>query len=123
MWVHTVSGFPSPLVYEAYVSPTVDETRGKFTWGKPDVDVLREYVHKTCSNTNAVYTCTSVLNHQIVLMYSIRHSMLRECSLHLHNNASLPGFEKTRVFLKKPTGSGFFGLFRVLLGFFKNDEF
>ena len=41
-----------------------------------------------------------------------------------------PGFEKTRVFLKKPTGSGFFrlfrvffGFFRVLLGFFKNDEF
>ena len=42
-------------------------------------------------------------------------------------------FEKTRVFLKKPTGSGFFGFFRVssgffgffrvLLGFFKNDEF
>ena len=47
LWVHTVLGFPSPLVYDAYVSPTVDETRGKFTWGKPDVDVLREYVYKS----------------------------------------------------------------------------
>uniref|UniRef100_A0A8C8BGS6 ERCC5 protein n=1 Tax=Otus sunia TaxID=257818 RepID=A0A8C8BGS6_9STRI len=30
------SGFPNPAVAEAYLKPVVDETRGSFTWGKPD---------------------------------------------------------------------------------------
>uniref|UniRef100_A0A8C0BW66 Uncharacterized protein n=1 Tax=Buteo japonicus TaxID=224669 RepID=A0A8C0BW66_9AVES len=34
------SGFPNPAVAEAYLKPVVDETRGSFTWGKPDVDSL-----------------------------------------------------------------------------------
>ncbi|NXO60421.1 ERCC5 protein, partial [Aramus guarauna] len=45
------SGFPNPAVAEAYLKPVVDETRGSFTWGKPDVDLIREYpftVSLTC---------------------------------------------------------------------------
>ncbi|KAM6098170.1 DNA excision repair protein ERCC-5-like [Theristicus caerulescens] len=37
------SGFPNPAVAEAYLKPVVDETRGSFTWGKPDVDQIREF--------------------------------------------------------------------------------
>ncbi|NXC48202.1 ERCC5 protein, partial [Penelope pileata] len=37
------SGFPNPAVAEAYLKPVVDETRSSFTWGKPDVEQIREY--------------------------------------------------------------------------------
>ncbi|XP_069735437.1 DNA excision repair protein ERCC-5 [Phaenicophaeus curvirostris] len=37
------SGFPNPAVAEAYLKPVVDETRGLFTWGKPDVEQIREF--------------------------------------------------------------------------------
>ncbi|XP_068038669.1 DNA excision repair protein ERCC-5 [Anomalospiza imberbis] len=37
------SGFPNPEVAEAYLKPVVDESRGSFTWGKPDVEQIREF--------------------------------------------------------------------------------
>ncbi|KAM4683640.1 DNA excision repair protein ERCC-5-like isoform 1-T1 [Amazona ochrocephala] len=37
------SGFPNPAVAEAYLNPMVDETRGSFIWGKPDVEQIREF--------------------------------------------------------------------------------
>ncbi|XP_074993669.1 DNA excision repair protein ERCC-5 isoform X1 [Calonectris borealis] len=37
------SGFPNPAVADAYLKPVVDETRGSFIWGKPDVDQIREF--------------------------------------------------------------------------------
>ncbi|XP_033928772.1 DNA excision repair protein ERCC-5 isoform X2 [Melopsittacus undulatus] len=37
------SGFPNPAVAEAYLNPVVDETRGSFIWGKPDVEQIREF--------------------------------------------------------------------------------
>ncbi|NP_001170894.1 DNA repair protein complementing XP-G cells [Taeniopygia guttata] len=37
------SGFPNPAVAEAYLKPVVDESRGSFTWGKPDVEQIREF--------------------------------------------------------------------------------
>ncbi|XP_010015407.1 PREDICTED: DNA repair protein complementing XP-G cells, partial [Nestor notabilis] len=37
------SGFPNPAVAEAYLNPVVDETRGSFVWGKPDVELIREF--------------------------------------------------------------------------------
>ncbi|RLW07583.1 hypothetical protein DV515_00003853, partial [Chloebia gouldiae] len=33
------SGFPNPAVAEAYLRPVVDESRGSFTWGKPDTQL------------------------------------------------------------------------------------
>lgn len=60
------SGFPNPAVAEAYLNPMVDETKGSFIWGKPDVEQIREYpltvwqdlsvksawfkVHKACAS-------------------------------------------------------------------------
>ncbi|NXH15347.1 ERCC5 protein, partial [Bucco capensis] len=43
------AGFPNPAVAEAYLKPVVDETRGSFTWGKPDVEQIREYSLTFCT--------------------------------------------------------------------------
>ncbi|XP_056372372.1 DNA excision repair protein ERCC-5 [Oenanthe melanoleuca] len=37
------SGFPNPAVAEAYLKPVVDESRGSFIWGKPDIEQIREF--------------------------------------------------------------------------------
>ncbi|XP_039947375.1 DNA excision repair protein ERCC-5 [Hirundo rustica] len=37
------SGFPNPAVAEAYLKPVVDESRSSFTWGKPDIEQIREF--------------------------------------------------------------------------------
>ncbi|XP_071598812.1 DNA excision repair protein ERCC-5 isoform X2 [Heliangelus exortis] len=39
------SGFPNPAVAEAYLKPVVDESRGSFTWGKPDVEQIRDFCY------------------------------------------------------------------------------
>lgn len=36
-------GFPNPAVADAYLKPVVDESKGSFLWGKPDLDKIREY--------------------------------------------------------------------------------
>ncbi|KAK6194880.1 hypothetical protein SNE40_000416 [Patella caerulea] len=36
-------GFPSEVVVEAYLKPTVDESLDKFSWGTPDLDLLRDF--------------------------------------------------------------------------------
>lgn len=36
-------GFPSGRVVQAYLEPTVDESREAFSWGTPDLDALRTY--------------------------------------------------------------------------------
>nr|KAG5687775.1 hypothetical protein BaRGS_025669 [Batillaria attramentaria] len=36
-------GFPSGQVVDAYLHPAVDESEETFTWGSPDVDLLRQY--------------------------------------------------------------------------------
>ncbi|GAB1301189.1 DNA excision repair protein ERCC-5 [Apodemus speciosus] len=35
-------GFPNPAVADAYLRPVVDDSRGSFLWGKPDVDKIRD---------------------------------------------------------------------------------
>lgn len=37
---------------EAYLFPTVDENRERFTWGQPEVESIREYAKKTFGWTN-----------------------------------------------------------------------
>ena len=37
------SGFPSQTVVNAYLKPEVDDSEERFTWGKPDLDLLRAY--------------------------------------------------------------------------------
>lgn len=36
-------GFPNPAVADAYLKPVVDESKGSFLWGKPDLEKIREY--------------------------------------------------------------------------------
>ncbi|KAH1185705.1 hypothetical protein KIL84_018454 [Mauremys mutica] len=37
-------GFPNPAVVKAYLKPVVDESKGSFIWGRPDVEQIREYL-------------------------------------------------------------------------------
>ncbi|XP_059000368.1 DNA excision repair protein ERCC-5 isoform X1 [Mustela lutreola] len=39
-------GFPNPAVADAYLKPVVDESRGAFLWGKPDLDKIREFCQR-----------------------------------------------------------------------------
>ncbi|XP_015686207.1 DNA repair protein complementing XP-G cells-like, partial [Protobothrops mucrosquamatus] len=41
--IEIATGFPNPSVAEAYLHPVVDESKGSFTWGRPDVEQIREY--------------------------------------------------------------------------------
>ncbi|XP_050394306.1 DNA excision repair protein ERCC-5 [Patella vulgata] len=41
--LHFNPGFPSEVVVEAYLKPTVDESLDKFSWGTPDLDLLRDF--------------------------------------------------------------------------------
>ncbi|XP_071519701.1 DNA excision repair protein ERCC-5 [Panulirus ornatus] len=41
--VMLMDSFPNEKVYEAYMSPEVDESKEKFTWAVPNVDALRAF--------------------------------------------------------------------------------
>ncbi|XP_060625567.2 DNA excision repair protein ERCC-5 isoform X2 [Anolis sagrei] len=36
-------GFPNPDVAEAYLHPVVDESKGSFVWGRPDLEEIRDF--------------------------------------------------------------------------------
>ncbi|XP_073470559.1 DNA excision repair protein ERCC-5 [Aquarana catesbeiana] len=36
-------GFPNKAVAEAYLKPVVDESKGAFSWGRPDLEQIREF--------------------------------------------------------------------------------
>lgn len=40
------SGFPSQAVVQAYLFPTVDESKEKFTWSKPNLTLLADYTRQ-----------------------------------------------------------------------------
>ncbi|XP_039111640.1 DNA repair protein complementing XP-G cells isoform X2 [Hyaena hyaena] len=39
-------GFPNPAVADAYLRPVVDDSRGSFLWGRPDLDKIREFCQR-----------------------------------------------------------------------------
>ncbi|XP_076323676.1 rad2 superfamily protein mus201 isoform X1 [Tachypleus tridentatus] len=39
-------GFPSQIVFDAYLYPHVDDSSEKFSWGIPDLQLLREYAEE-----------------------------------------------------------------------------
>uniref|UniRef100_A0A3Q3WZ46 XPG-I domain-containing protein n=1 Tax=Mola mola TaxID=94237 RepID=A0A3Q3WZ46_MOLML len=36
-------GFPNPAVAQAYLRPSVDESDASFSWGRPQIDMIKEY--------------------------------------------------------------------------------
>lgn len=36
-------GFPNPAVAQAYLQPCVDQSDSSFSWGRPQVDLIKEY--------------------------------------------------------------------------------
>ncbi|XP_054430343.1 basic immunoglobulin-like variable motif-containing protein isoform X1 [Pteronotus mesoamericanus] len=39
-------GFPNAAVADAYLKPVVDDSKGSFLWGKPDLDKIREFCQR-----------------------------------------------------------------------------
>ncbi|XP_053532353.1 DNA excision repair protein ERCC-5 [Ictalurus punctatus] len=39
------AGFPNPAVAEAYLQPTVDQSESSFCWGRPQLDLLKEFCY------------------------------------------------------------------------------
>ncbi|KAK2496976.1 hypothetical protein MC885_006986 [Smutsia gigantea] len=39
-------GFPNPAVADAYLRPVVDDSKGSFLWGRPDLDKIREFCQR-----------------------------------------------------------------------------
>ena len=37
------SNFPSAAVMNAYLVPNVDRSKARFQWGRPDVELLRQF--------------------------------------------------------------------------------
>lgn len=37
-------GFPNPAVFDAYLSPAIDDSLDPFSWSIPDLDLLRQYL-------------------------------------------------------------------------------
>lgn len=48
-------GFPNPAVVQAYLQPSVDQSDSSFSWGRPQVDMIKEYPLRAC-----VYRCVMV---------------------------------------------------------------
>ncbi|XP_011194915.2 DNA excision repair protein ERCC-5 isoform X1 [Zeugodacus cucurbitae] len=39
-------GFPNPAVIEAYLSPTIDDSKASFNWGYPDIESIHAFTKK-----------------------------------------------------------------------------
>lgn len=49
-------GFPNPVVAQAYLHPTIDQSGSSFSWGRPQLDMIKEYPFSVCGN---VFACFS----------------------------------------------------------------
>jgi hypothetical protein len=38
-----IIGFPNEVVVRAYMNPEVDDSQEKFSWGQPELDLIRLY--------------------------------------------------------------------------------
>ncbi|XP_059758849.1 DNA excision repair protein ERCC-5 isoform X3 [Balaenoptera ricei] len=82
-------GFPNLAVADAYLKPVVDESKGSFLWGKPDLDKIREFCQRYFGwnrmktdeslfpvlkqlNVQQVFVCNAVMN--------IRHVTFLKCN-------------------------------------------
>uniref|UniRef100_A0A3B4WFN8 Excision repair cross-complementation group 5 n=1 Tax=Seriola lalandi dorsalis TaxID=1841481 RepID=A0A3B4WFN8_SERLL len=41
-------GFPNPVVAQAYLEPAVDQSDSSFCWGRPQLDMIKEYPFSLC---------------------------------------------------------------------------
>lgn len=44
--------FPNHVIIDAYMKPSVDDSNEAFEWGRPDLDLLRQFAHKTLNWTS-----------------------------------------------------------------------
>ncbi|KAM9817503.1 DNA excision repair protein ERCC-5 homolog [Neosynchiropus ocellatus] len=48
-------GFPNPAVAQAYLDPSVDQSDSSFSWGRPHLDMIKEYYLTVFLNTAATF--------------------------------------------------------------------
>ncbi|NXH69512.1 ERCC5 protein, partial [Hydrobates tethys] len=98
------SGFPNPAVAEAYLKPVVDETRGSFTWGKPDVEQIREYPFTIWQDFSLTF-CTFCQDHfgwtrtkiDEILLPVIKQLNLQQTQLRIDSFFRLAQHEKQAI--------------------------
>ncbi|NXV43156.1 ERCC5 protein, partial [Uria aalge] len=98
------SGFPNPAVAEAYLKPVVDETRGSFVWGKPDVEQIREYPFTPWQDFSLTF-CTFCQNHfgwtrtkiDEILLPVIKQLNLQQTQLRIDSFFRLAQHEKQAI--------------------------
>ncbi|NWU49050.1 ERCC5 protein, partial [Dromas ardeola] len=98
------SGFPNPAVAEAYLKPVVDESRGSFTWGKPDVEQIREYPFTPWQDFSLTF-CTFCQNHfgwtttkiDEILLPVIKQLNLQQTQLRIDSFFRLAQHEKQAI--------------------------
>ncbi|NWH49563.1 ERCC5 protein, partial [Fregata magnificens] len=90
------SGFPNPAVAEAYLKPVVDETRGSFTWGKPDVEQIREYSLTFCTFCQDHFGWTRTKIDEILLPV-IKQLNLQQTQLRIDSFFRLAQHEKLAI--------------------------
>ncbi|KAF3832785.1 hypothetical protein F7725_026450 [Dissostichus mawsoni] len=49
-------GFPNPAVAQAYLQPAVDQADSFFSWGRPQLDMIKEYPFSLCLFPNQFFT-------------------------------------------------------------------
>lgn len=58
--MYLISDFPSQAVVQAYLFPTVDESKETFTWGKPNVVLLCDYTRQKFGWTKGKFDDTMI---------------------------------------------------------------
>lgn len=46
------TGFPNPAVAQAYLHPAVEQSDCSFSWGRPQLDMIKEYPLDPCVSVN-----------------------------------------------------------------------
>lgn len=54
-------GFPNPAVAQAYLQPCVDQSDSSFSWGHPQVDMIKEYPLCPCALVGICARCCTLL--------------------------------------------------------------
>ncbi|XP_021168253.2 DNA repair protein complementing XP-G cells isoform X2 [Fundulus heteroclitus] len=54
-------GFPNPAVAQAYLQPAVDRSESSFSWGRPQLDMIKEYPFPARAAAHTIVSLTSSL--------------------------------------------------------------
>uniref|UniRef100_A0A8C7KI03 Excision repair cross-complementation group 5 n=1 Tax=Oncorhynchus kisutch TaxID=8019 RepID=A0A8C7KI03_ONCKI len=70
-------GFPNPAVATAYLQPSVDLSESSFSWGRPHLDLLKEYPLGECSRFGWNSRKTEETLHPVIKQLNTQQTQLR----------------------------------------------